>query len=103
MYLFYGVCSTSRDLNLKFTENSSISQSVSQSVSQSATCGQFHACRSAHSDCQKSTCNPKVHDKELLQNLWAESARQVGLGHWDPFTAEDTGELPPQQTQRGQD
>jgi NAD(P)-dependent dehydrogenase (short-subunit alcohol dehydrogenase family) len=56
-----------------------------------------------YSDCQKSTCNSKVQDKDLLQKLWAESARQVGLGHWDPFTAEDTGELPPQQTQPGRD
>jgi hypothetical protein len=56
----------------------------------------------AHSDCLKSTCNAKVNDKELLQKLWVESARQVGLGHWDPFTAEDTGELPPVQTQPGQ-
>jgi len=55
-----------------------------------------------YSDCQKSTCNHKVQDKELLQKLWAESARQVGLGHWDPFTAEDTGDLPPEQTQPGQ-
>ena len=30
MYLFYGDCSTSTDLNLKFPENTSISQSVSQ-------------------------------------------------------------------------
>lgn len=51
-----------------------------------------------YSDCKKSTCNPKADDKELLQKLWTESARQVGLDHWDPFTAEDTGELPPEQT-----
>ena len=75
------------DLNLNFEWNSS--------TSQSAPSGKSHACCSAHSDCKKSTCNAKVNDKELLQKLWAESARQVGLGHWDPFTAEDTGELPP--------
>jgi len=95
MHLFYGDCFISRDLNVNSAENSSISQS--------ATSGHFLTCRSAHSDCQKSTCNSKVQDKDLLQKLWAESARQVGLGHWDPFTAEDTGELPPQQTQPGRD
>jgi len=68
----------------------------------SATYGYFHTCCTVRSDCQKSTCNPKVNDKELLQKLWAESVRQVGLGDWDPFTAEDNGELPPEQTQPGQ-
>ena len=95
MYLFYEEFFVSSDLKFNFAENPSISES--------ATSGHFHTCRSAHSDCQKSTCHPKVQDKDLLQKLWAESARQVGLGHWDPFTAEDTGELPPQQTQPGRD
>jgi hypothetical protein len=71
-------------------------------ISQSATSVQFHTYCFAHSDCQKSTCNRKVNDKELLQKLWVESARLVGLGHWDPITAEDTGELPLLQTQPGQ-
>jgi len=87
MCLFYGDCLVSTDINLTFAENNSISQSATSRYS--------HTCRSAHSDCRKSTCNRKVQDKELLQKLWEESARQVGLGHWDPFTAEDTGELPP--------
>jgi hypothetical protein len=93
MYLFYVDCFIYTDLDFNFEED--------PSTSQSATCGQFHTCCSAHSDCQKSTCNPKVNDKEMLQKLWAVSARQVGLGNWDPFTAEDNGELPPEQTQTG--
>jgi len=51
-----------------------------------------------HSDCRKSTCNSKVNDRELLQKLWNESAYLVGLSDWDPFTAEDTGTLPLEDT-----
>ena len=94
MYLFYGDYFVSTCLNLSIDEHPSISQS--------ATSGQFHTCCSVDSDCQKSTCNAKVNDKELLQKLWVESARQVGLGNWDPFTAEDNGELPPEQAQPAQ-
>ena len=67
----------------------------------SATYGYFHTC-TVRSDCQKSTCNPKVNDKELLQKLWAENAWLVSLGDWDTLTAEDNGELPPEQIQPGQ-
>jgi hypothetical protein len=31
----------------------------------------------------------------VREDLWKESARLVGLGDWDPFTAQDTGKLPP--------
>ncbi|PSN54030.1 hypothetical protein C0J52_14577 [Blattella germanica] len=36
-------------------------------------------------------------DAELKKKLWEESVRLVGLGDWDPFTAQDTETLPPAQ------
>lgn len=45
-------------------------------------------------DCKISSCKSLVNDTVLLQKFWEESAHLVGLGDWNPFTAEDTGILP---------
>ncbi|KAJ9588743.1 hypothetical protein L9F63_017978 [Diploptera punctata] len=46
-------------------------------------------------DCFSLAPNSITKDEKVRQDLWKESVRLVGLGDWDPFTAQDSGELPP--------
>ncbi|PSN54033.1 Retinol dehydrogenase 11 [Blattella germanica] len=48
-----------------------------------------------YSDCKIAGANRKIHDEDFRRKFWEKSAQLVGLGSWNPFTAKDTGELPP--------
>jgi len=41
------------------------------------------------SDCKEKTASTKARDPETAKKLWEVSAKLVGLGDWDPFTAPD--------------
>ncbi|XP_033608461.1 retinol dehydrogenase 11 isoform X2 [Cryptotermes secundus] len=41
-------------------------------------------------DCKKGRPNPLAFNERLAADLWDKSAKLVGLGAWDPFTALDT-------------
>ena len=47
------------------------------------------------SDCAKEFESIKARDEDLAKRLWDESARLVGIQHWDPFTAPDTNYVQP--------
>lgn len=42
-----------------------------------------------YSDCKEKTASTKARDPETAKKLWEVSAKLVGLGDWDPFTAPD--------------
>ena len=46
------------------------------------------------SDCKENVPSTKVRDPETAKKLWEVSAKLVGLGDWDPFTAPDVTSLP---------
>ncbi|GLG99177.1 WW domain-containing oxidoreductase [Gryllus bimaculatus] len=43
-----------------------------------------------YSDCRVVQPRPQACDMQVSERLWNESARLVGLGDWDPFTAKET-------------
>jgi hypothetical protein len=42
-----------------------------------------------YSDCKEKVPSNKARDPESAKKLWDVSAKFVGLGDWDPFTAPD--------------
>jgi hypothetical protein len=52
----------------------------------SSDCG--HVLR--FSDCKEKTPSRKARDAEAAKKLWDLSAKLVGLGDWNPFTADDS-------------
>jgi hypothetical protein len=41
------------------------------------------------SDCKEKTASRKARDPEAAKKLWDLSVKMVGLGGWNPFTADD--------------